>query len=740
MNKYLFLLIMMLFYQVIFAETNQERCDKFYDMTNIVYIEITMLDEDNDGINDWIELKNDTKDDNAVPPKDYLWFKAAKVKAWGDHWPTNNGVTNVGITKKGGVGSNDPNKTAFKIDFGKLNNANNDVADAQIGTHFLTLNNAKQDETFMRQCLQNYICKQASMPFSRCNLAHVWVNGGYQGIYINVESMEKRAIQNNFGNNDKGNLYEFGYWKDFKGNNPYDWKGWSSYPNVDFTTAGSHIYPNKPSNITNVFDLVGYQKFLGMEILLKHWDGYNNMVNNAYVYNDVVTPKANPVPGNKSDINFKFIMSGTDQILQTSKNWTRFTSSVLADLTNADPNSKFSSNAEILNLLNTVFDPNIYYSVLDPYLNNISAVLKTMKEYQATIPFSEYFYPNWSYDPTFLKNQLKQAYTSGYQTLLNMTPPADRNINSTPVWIEDNVPGNGIVRGNEPWAWVWAPYSGQKSHKSQTMSGMHQHYFDSDYSVPMIVKIGAELYTYIYLDPTNPPTEVMLQWNYGGHWTQAYWGNDNIAWNPRKYMGVLPKTGVWTRLSVPASSIEMENKIVYGMSFTLFNGKATWDCSGVFNPAINAWIEDQLPGNATDNPVGNERWTWVTTPIYSGSMAHQSQNMAGIHQHFFDNNTSTPMFVRAGSELYTFIYIDPTNPPSEVMLQWNYGGQWTQAYWGNDNISWNPRKYMGPLPVAGTWAKLTVPASSVALENKTIYGMAFTLYGGKATWDASGVK
>lgn len=48
------------------------------------------------------------------------------------------------------------------------------------------------------------------------------------------------------------------------------------------------------------------------------------------------------------------------------------------------------------------------------------------------------------------------------------------------------------------------------------------------------------------------------------------------------------------------------------------------------------------------------------------------------------------------------------------------------------------RKYMGPLPATGQWVRLEVPASTVDLESKTLYGMAFTLVNGKATWDRTG--
>jgi RHS repeat-associated protein len=45
---------------------------------------------------------------------------------------------------------------------------------------------------------------------------------------------------------------------------------------------------------------------------------------------------------------------------------------------------------------------------------------------------------------------------------------------------------------------------------------------------------------------------------------------------------------------------------------------------------------------------------------------------------------------------------------------------------------------MGPLPPAGQWARLEVPAAAVGLEGQTVHGLAVTLYDGRATWDKLG--
>ena len=46
-------------------------------------------------------------------------------------------------------------------------------------------------------------------------------------------------------------------------------------------------------------------------------------------------------------------------------------------------------------------------------------------------------------------------------------------------------------------------------------------------------------------------------------------------------MGPLPATGQWVRLEVPASEVGLEGAAISGMAFTLFDGRATWDTTGV---------------------------------------------------------------------------------------------------------------------------------------------------------------
>ncbi len=162
--------------------------------------------------------------------------------------------------------------------------------------------------------------------------------------------------------------------------------------------------------------------------------------------------------------------------------------------------------------------------------------------------------------------------------------------------------------------------------------------------------------------------------------------------------------------------------------------------------AASVWMDDALPSGAGAGSTGGDSWTWVgSNPApYHGILAHQSSASSGLHEHFF-NWASSTLTVNTGESLYAYVYLDPANPPTEIMLAWNTtAGDWEhRAYWGANNINYGTdstasRRFMGTLPAAGQWARLEVPASAVGLEGATLQGMDFVLFDGRATWDFAG--
>ena len=70
---------------------------------------------------------------------------------------------------------------------------------------------------------------------------------------------------------------------------------------------------------------------------------------------------------------------------------------------------------------------------------------------------------------------------------------------------------------------------------------------------------GDVLFAHVWVDPANPPREIMLQWfGDGAGWDhRAFWGEDVIAWGVpgtvrRHRVGDLPATDHYVRIAVPA--------------------------------------------------------------------------------------------------------------------------------------------------------------------------------------------
>ena len=160
------------------------------------------------------------------------------------------------------------------------------------------------------------------------------------------------------------------------------------------------------------------------------------------------------------------------------------------------------------------------------------------------------------------------------------------------------------------------------------------------------------------------------------------------------------------------------------------------------SPVVN-WVDDAIPAGGVASVVGGDTWNWISNPTpVSGKLALQSSIASAEHQIYFDWATAT-LQVDTGDTLFAYVYLDPANPPSEVMLQWNNGTWEHRAYWGANSVLYGTtgttsRQYMGALPPTGQWVKLQVPASKVGLEGTVAKGMSFTLYGGRATWDVAG--
>src|SRR5262249_31319464 len=98
----------------------------------------------------------------------------------------------------------------------------------------------------------------------------------------------------------------------------------------------------------------------------------------------------------------------------------------------------------------------------------------------------------------------------------------------------------------------------------------------------------------------------------------------------------------------------------------------------------------------------------------------------------------------AGESLFAYVYVQPDQRPETIMLKWQDAAGWEhRAFWGDDKIPEGAlgsasKRYIGPIPPAGEWVRLEVPAAAVDLEGKDIRGVAFSMFGGKCVWHRVG--
>jgi len=158
------------------------------------------------------------------------------------------------------------------------------------------------------------------------------------------------------------------------------------------------------------------------------------------------------------------------------------------------------------------------------------------------------------------------------------------------------------------------------------------------------------------------------------------------------------------------------------------------------------WIEDELPTGS--KPQGNTPWEFVSIeqkPVFSGTTA-STRTADGLSQHFF-TDANPPLLIGGEDTLFAYVYLDPDNPPTEIMLQFNDGSWDHRAVWGDKNaIDWGKlgtasRQYMGELPPLGEWTRLEVSAAKVGLKpGSKLNGWAFTQFAGTVYWDKAGIN
>lgn len=206
----------------------------------------------------------------------------------------------VGFRLRGNT-SRQADKKSFKIKYGEYTQ----------GQEFydlkkLNLKGEHNDPLSFREHLALKILRLMNIPTARSSHVRVFINGDYRGVYTNVEQIDRNFLALRFGN-DNGNLYKCHWGADLTNSNDvYDDGTFELETNktdndrsdleelidvLNNSTAGEFV----PA-IKSTLNVHGVLKYLVVEILLGHWDGYVYNKNNFYLYHNTETDLFEIIP------------------------------------------------------------------------------------------------------------------------------------------------------------------------------------------------------------------------------------------------------------------------------------------------------------------------------------------------------------------------------------------------------------------------------------------------------------
>jgi len=268
--------------------------------------------------------------------------------------------TEVGVRKKGLIGSLSTEKPSLKVDFDTF------VPEQSLdGLERLTLNNSISDPSLVKQCLGYQLFRDAGLASPRCHFASVAANGDELGVYVSVEPLKKTFLDWAFDGDDDGDLYE-GTLSDVR-------EGWLNTFEADTSDTDPTRAPMQAiadalliaddeamlAQLETVLDLDAFYRFWAMEVIVGHLDGYSGNTNNFYVYVPESTGRAVFIPWGIDAIFYRFQGFGSDTTLVTLNN------AALTRRLWAVPSAQQRYRDTLVELLDTVWDEDALLAEID---------------------------------------------------------------------------------------------------------------------------------------------------------------------------------------------------------------------------------------------------------------------------------------------------------------------------------------------------------------------------------------
>jgi hypothetical protein len=357
-------------------------------------------------------------------------------------------LLNVGFRLRGNT-SRTAKKKSFKVKF----NAYTSGRKYQ-GVKEVNLNSNYNDPTLVREKLYYDVWNRFGLTNRRVNFCKVYLNGGYYGLYTNIEELDDEWAKRVFGV-DTGNLYKCTWPADLK----YLGTSQTAYKNImhDATTRAYDLKINElrddysdlvklcstynvaaqadiPRVLPQVLDVDGLLKGYAVEIMCGHWDDYAYNKNNYFLYN-------NPRSGvfqfmsYDADNTFGIDWVGKDWAVRDINAWHTAANSPLLDKVLKTPFYKNRLNQHVKSLMDNVL------ATLEPRIDSLRDLIRAAAVAD-TYRTQDYGFTIQNFDNNFETTAIKQAKYGLKSFLRTRISNATRQlvVNSAPVlWTEHSV-------------------------------------------------------------------------------------------------------------------------------------------------------------------------------------------------------------------------------------------------------------------------------------------------------------
>lgn len=207
--------------------------------------------------------------------------------------------SDVGVRLRGNT-SRYKEKKSIKIDFKEWGGAKFE------NYKKLNIKAETNDVSMAREMLSLYVFRTYNVPAARTFHVRLYINGEYKGLYLNVEQIDDEFVDRRY-DTEAGNLYKC-YWGanlsstgDVYDDGKYTLKtnelvnDRSKLTNL-ISVLKSSSTSSLPGNLEPIFEVSNYLRYMAVESILGHWDGYSYNQNNFYLYENPTSAKIHFIP------------------------------------------------------------------------------------------------------------------------------------------------------------------------------------------------------------------------------------------------------------------------------------------------------------------------------------------------------------------------------------------------------------------------------------------------------------